>query len=138
MSEAIEGHGTLVEIGQGTTPESYDPVSEVVSFTGPGGSAAVIDVTHLQSSAKEKMMGLFDEGQVSLELNLVPSNTGQTRLRADRVAKTKRNFRVTLTDTPATVLTFAAYVINFSIGTGVDDKATASVTLEVTGDVTWA
>jgi hypothetical protein len=32
-------------------------VEQVVSFNGPSGSAGVIDVTHLGSTAKEKLIG---------------------------------------------------------------------------------
>jgi len=112
-------------------------VGEIVSFTGPGGSASVIDITHLGSTRREKMMGIPDEGQFSFDVNLVPDNVGQAALRADRASRTMRTCILELTDTIETTLTFDAYCLNFSIQGAVDDKIQASVTLEITGEVVW-
>jgi hypothetical protein len=112
-------------------------VGEIVSFTGPGGSASVIDITHLGSTRREKMMGIPDEGQFSFDVNLVPDNVGQAALRADRASRTMKECILKLTDTIETTLTFDAYCLNFSIQGAVDDKIQASVTLEITGEVVW-
>lgn len=138
MSSAIETQGTELKRGDGATPEVFTTVGEVVSFTGPGGSASVIDVTHLLSTAREKRMGLPDEGQFTFEVNLIPSDTAQIGLRTDRAARTLRNFQLVLTDVATTTLSFAAYVTGFSLSGGVDNVTKASVTLEISGAVTWA
>lgn len=136
---SLETQGVTIARGDGGTPtEIFSAIGEVISFQGPGGSASVIDVTNLSSLAKEKRMGLGDEGQFTFELNLDTADAEQTGLRADRTARVLRNFELTLTDSPATVLSFSAYVLSFSIQGGVDDKVGASVTLEISGVVTWA
>jgi len=135
---SIETQGTTLERGDGGGPEIFNGVGEVVSFQGPGGSASVIDVTNLSSAAKEKRMGLMDEGQFSLELNLDTADTEQTGLRADRAARTLRNFTLSLNDPASTVLSFSAYVLAFAIQGGVDAVVSASVTLEISGAVTWS
>jgi len=134
----IESQGCTLARGNGAGPEVFTAIGEVISFQGPGGSASVIDVTNLSSTAKEKRMGLMDEGQITFELNLDTDDTMQTGLRSDRTARTLRNFRLTLTDTPATVLSFSAYVLAFSIQGAVDDVVKASCTLEISGAVVWA
>lgn len=136
MSGALETQGTLIQRGNGADPEVFTTIGEINSFQGPGGSASVIDVTSLDSAAKEKRMGLMDEGQFTFEMNLVPGDTAQDGLRSDRTSRTLRNFKLTLVD--STVITFAAYVTGFSISGGVDDKIGGSVTLEISGSVTWA
>lgn len=113
-------------------------IGEIVSFNGPGGSASVIDVTHLGSTRREKRMGIADEGQLSFEVNLVPGNAGQVALRADRASRTQRECVLTLTDDSSTTLTFDAYCTQFSIQGSVDNKVSASVTLEITGEVVWS
>lgn len=113
-------------------------VGEVVSFSGPGGQANVIDVTSLESTRREKMMGIPDEGQFTCEVNLVPDDTGQIAMRTDRASRTLRTAILTLTDTPSTTLTFSAYCTQFSIAGAVDDKVQASITIEITGEVVWA
>lgn len=135
---SLETQGVVIARGDGGGPEVFNAIGEVVSFQGPGGSASVIDVTHLGSAAKEKRMGLMDEGQFTFEMNLDTADTQHDGLRADRAARTLRNFQVTLTDSPATVISFSAYVLSFSIQGAVDDKIAASVTLEISGAVTWA
>lgn len=134
-SNAIISQGTTLRRGNGATPEIFQTVGEITKFDGPGGSATVIDVTTLQSSAKEKRMGLADEGQFTFTMNLDPTDTQQNGLRADRAARTIRNFQLQLTDGALTTLTFAAFVLEFKITGGVDQAVTASVTLEISGPV---
>ena len=114
-------------------------IGEIVSFNGPGGSASIIDVSHLGSTRREKRMGLPDEGQFSFDVNLVPGNAGQVALRADRASRTQRECILELTDHAATptTITFNAYCTSFSIQGSVDDKIQASVTLEITGEAVW-
>lgn len=137
-TNALKSQGIFVRFGDGGSPEVFTAIGEVVSIEGPGGEATIIDATHLQSTAKEKLIGLPDEGRVTLNVNLVPGDVGQIQLRNDRLNATKRNYKITLTDSPATNLTFAAYCMGFSISSGVDDKVSASIQLEVTGAVTWS
>lgn len=122
--------------GGTATPVSFSTVGEVVDFDGPGGSASVIDVTHLGSTAKEKRMGLMDEGQFSFNLNYVPDDAGQQALRAARAARSLKTFQLTYTD--GTVDTFDGYVLSFSRSGGVDAKVSGSVTVEISGPVTTA
>ena len=135
---SIETQGTVLSRGDGGGPEVFAAIGEVISFQGPGGAASVIDTTNLSSAAKEKRMGLMDEGQFTFELNLDTADTMQTGLRADRTARTLRNFELALNDTATTVLSFSAYVLSFAIQGGVDAVVSASVTLEISGAVTWA
>jgi len=137
-TNALETQGVVFKRGDGGGPEVFTAVGEVNSFDGPGGAATIIDATHLASTAREKIMGLPDEGQFSMELNLDPSDTQQIGLKDDRAARTKRNFELLLTDSPATKLSFAGFVMEFRISGGVDDKINASVTIEITGAVTWS
>jgi len=65
-STAITAQGiTIARFGTTT----FETIPNVVSFQGPGGQASVIDVTNLASTAKEKRVGLRDEGQLSLSLH---------------------------------------------------------------------
>jgi hypothetical protein len=131
MSGAIETQGVVFEW-------DGSEVGEVVSFSGPGGQANVIDVTHLGSVRREKRMGIPDEGQLTLEMNLVPSDAGQAKLTAARADRTLDTGRLFLTDDSGTILTFDAYCTQFSIQGAVDDKIQASATLELTGEVNWS
>ena len=140
MSDSIETQGVEFRRGDGATPtEAFTLIAEIVSFNGPDGQASEIDVTHLNSVAKEFRLGLKDSGQISFECNLVPDDTEQVGLRSDMDSRTLRNFEIELTDgtTTGTTLSFAAFVKQFSIAGAVDEVMKASVTLRISGDVTW-
>ena len=134
---AIDSSAMTAYDSAGTfTPATYTEVGEIIDFDGPGGSGSVIDATHLGSSAREKIMGIPDEGQFTFGLNRVFSDAGQQVLAAARMARTEKDFRVTYMD--GTVQTFAGYVLQFSSSGGVDDKINGSVTIEITGEVSTA
>ena len=95
-STAITAQGiTIARFGTTT----FETIPNVVSFQGPGGQASVIDVTNLASTAKEKRVGLRDEGQLSLSLHFNPDDTVHQGLRTDRANRTRRQFKITFTDT---------------------------------------
>ena len=137
MAKAIESQGVTLAVSSGS-PTTFANIGNITAIKGPGGAAAVIDITNLDSSAKEKMMGLPDEGQITVDINYDPDNVQHTLLRTARRARTRLEFRLTLTDTTNTVLTFFGYCIGFSIDAGVDAAVKAAITIEVDGPVTEA
>jgi predicted secreted protein len=135
MSEnAIKAQGTLLQLGSGS-PLAYNSIAEINSFSGPGGSVSVIDVTDLSSSAKEKIAGMNDNGQLSFECNLIPSNTQHAALREAKENGTTISVKIIFTDTGATEWTFNAIVVGFSVSGAIDGVVKASVTLEVSGEI---
>ena len=141
---AFESQGTEFFWSTVTTIASTSTgcmVGEITDFSGPGGQAAVIDVTNLNSTAKEKLVGLRDEGQLSLSLNLSFSDTAQTAIRTDRANRTKRKcvikFNDSTVDLTRTKAVFDAYCLGFSISGAVDNKVSAAAVIEITGAVTY-
>ena len=135
--KAIESQGVTISYSVGS-PSTFAAVANVTSFSGPGGSASVIDVTNLSSLAKEKLMGLPDEGQFTLDINLDPDDASHVALRNARASRTRTEFKLTLTDaTPATA-TFYGYVLGFAVSGAVDQQVKASLTIEIDGTVAWA
>jgi predicted secreted protein len=113
------------------------PIGEITNFDGPGGTNSEIDVTSMDSTSREFRNGLRDSGEVTLEMNFVPGNVGQVDLRTQQAeTNTPGSYVMILSD--ATEISFSAFVREFSISGAVDDKVSASVTLRVTGDVTWS
>ena len=122
-STAITAQGIAIA-RYGTT--AFETIPNVVSFQGPGGQAAVIDVTNLASVSKEKRVGLRDEGQLTLTVHY------------NRANRTRRQFKITFTDSNPAVWTFYGYVTHFSVQGGVDAVVQASVTIEIDGEITEA
>ena len=135
-SSALESQGMVLQVGNAASPEVFTTIPELTNIAGPGGTAAVIDVTDLSSTAKEKRMGLTDEGQVTATMNYIPANTVHAGLRTDRINRTLRTFRIVFTDSPATIWTFTGYVLGLPIDNAVDGVTTANLTIEVSGSVT--
>ena len=133
---AFNAQGTTIA-RESETPDTFTTIGEIRSFSGPGGQSAVIDATTLQSTGKEKVLGLQDEGQLQLEMNFVPGDVAQQNLLADRAAGLKKKFKITFSNTEGTTATFDAFVMGFAVAGGVDALTTATVTLEITGAVTW-
>lgn len=132
-STAITAQGiTIARMGS----SAFEAIPNVVSFQGPGGQASVIDVTNLASTAKEKRVGLRDEGSLSLTLHFDPDNAVHQGLRNDRANRTRQAFRITFTDEDPTQWTLNGYVTQFSVQGGVDAVLEASVTIEIDGDIT--
>lgn len=134
----VQSSGASITI----TGHTLEPIAQVVGFNGPTGSAAVIDITNLRSTAKEKLIGLRDEGQVSLDLIYDTDTTSlQRALIDDRASRTKRIYDIKLTDQSTTgqpsYAYFNAYVTNFALTGAVDDAIKGSVTLEITSAVQW-
>lgn len=142
MSDASASEGAIVYIGTGDArtvadaDDSFVEIGEVVSFSDlDGGDSAEIDVTHLQSVAKEYLLGLPDNGTFSMELNFIAGDAGQTAFRAARVARGLRNFRVVLPDDDGTTYVFKGRPKTSPVAGGVDQKLSTTMTVRISGGV---
>jgi len=125
---AIESQGVVIKWNNVA-------IAQVISIGGPTGSAPVIDISHLGSTGAEKLMGLLDEGQVTLEVNWIPDDAAQVALRADRLSRTQRVAKIYLTDTSGTILTCDAYCTGMVVNAAVNQQLKGTITLEVDGNV---
>ena len=74
-------------------PQTFSKVGNVQDFTPDGGTATVIDVTNMDSAAKEKRQGLQDNGNYSLTFDADDTDVGQLRLLAARAAQSVAVFK---------------------------------------------
>lgn len=140
---AIEVQGTKIYMSTSTAlaTSASNAIGGVISFSGPGGEAAEIDITDFDSSAKSFIIGLRDEGSITLELLRDTSNVAQTDMIAARATRAKRKFCVDFSTNvmSATVigsrLTFDGYVKGWSYSGSIDDALKVSAAIRVTGDI---
>lgn len=137
MATSIETQGTKLAYSDGGSPSSFSDIGNITDFSGPGGQASVIDVSNLDSTFREKRMGLPDEGQFTFNVNLDPDNASHVALKDARRGRDRLEFRVTLTDSTPTTLTFYGYVLGFVISGGVDAVTKAAITIEIDGEAWW-
>ncbi len=139
---------TLVAMSSGTTVSIeghlFTAIGEITGFSGPSGNAVVIDVTNLNSTAKEKKIGIRDEGNLNINLNFNSSaDQYQIALKDDRANRDKRTFDIKLNDTSTvaasqpSALYFDGYVTGFSLSGGVDNVVKGVVTIELTSAIHW-
>lgn len=135
-SNALDSQGMVIQYGSGASPQVWTTITEVSEMSGPGGQAAEIDVTDLSSTGKEFRMGLQDEGQISLTINYIPTDTSHAAMRTARANQTLTIFRIQFTDSPITNWVFNAFVLGLEISNAVDDVTKGTITLRVSGSIT--
>lgn len=134
-SNAISAQGSKLSI-ESATPGTYTQIKELKSFSGFDGKASEIDVTTLDSTAKEFKKGLRDNGNFSFDLNRVYTDPGQILLDAGQGEEAAHNFKLELPN--GKIATFAALVMSFNLSGQVDGVLAASSSLRISGAVTWA
>lgn len=112
-------------------------VGYVTGFSGPDGQAAEIDITSFQSLGKEYLIGLHDEGNISVDFLAEASHVSHKNLIEAKQAGTLRCCKIRLADAATSQLDFFGYVKNFSIAGAVDDKYTGNCVIRISGSVTW-
>jgi hypothetical protein len=116
------------------TPGTYEVIAEVTNFQAPGLNASEIEVTSFDSTYVERIGGVKDGDQASLDYNYIFDDAGQQLLLAS--VGTTKNFRIELNDaaTP-TRIAFAAVVTAVPGPSGGVNEAqkVSGVTLRVTG-----
>lgn len=136
-TNAVKFQGSVLNATE-TASTNVTAIGEVIGLDGPGGQAAIIDATHSTSTAKEKLMGLPDEGSLTVNLNYLENDAGQELLKDRRAAQTADGYTIVPPSPVTTKWVFDALVLGFSRSGAVDGKWTARAVLELTGPLTEA
>lgn len=126
---------TAYASGGSAYKQTMTQIANVASITGFDGVADEIDVTHLDSTAKEFLIGLQDFGNLTLELLVVSGDAGQAKLRSLKGAESIGTFQWTLSNAEKSA--FRALVKSFPAGTPSNDAVRSSVQLRVTSEPSW-
>jgi hypothetical protein len=134
---AISAQGTLLKIGNGGSPETFATITGIGNLAGPTGQRELIDVTGLDSTGREYLVGIPDYGDITCTLFYAPLNTQHAALfTAFQLAgQTATNFTLTFTDSPATVYSFAALVQGFPHNFNTNAAVEVNLTLKLTGAI---
>lgn len=134
-ASAINAQGMKFAVSASGSPPSFSNIPEINTIGGPDGSAALIDVTDLDSTGKEYLLGLKDEGAFSLEINYIPQNAVHAQLRSAWSNRTTMQFRVTFPDSTTTVWEFSGLVTSFQQNAAVDQVIKATVGIKISGSI---
>lgn len=131
--------GTKFYRSAGGSPETFSQVTQLVAVGPVGQDRALIDITNLDSSAREYAKAIKDGKEITLKFQYDPANTGQSNLRTDKDAATSQRYRVSLPSSPAQTITFAAQCTGWEIdNVPIDGILGLTVMLKPTGDLTFA
>jgi hypothetical protein len=130
----IDTTGKTITAAGTATPVTYTNIANVKTFTGFDGTPSELDVTNLDSTAKEFRLGLVDNGQLSFEIDYDNTHASHIALSSKKVSGLLTGFKLTLPN--SNVITFNAFVKKFTLQGGVDQVARTSVDLRISGPVT--
>lgn len=123
---------TLEHSADGGT--TWTQVRGVTSYDDSGATRAEIDATDSDSTAKEYLLDIPDNGTQSFGINLDFADGGQDAVRTAEAAGDLDDYRVTFAD--ASTLQYSAYVTNFSKTGSNGSIMTGNLTLRISGAVT--
>lgn len=139
-TNAISGIGTKFnrsnEDSSSSGAETFTPVAEINSITGPGKTRETIDVTDLDSTGGyREFIGAFrDGGEVTLSMNFTLDTYDD--LNVDFESDSLRTYQIVLPDSGNTTFEFEGLVTSLGLAIPMDDKITSDVTLKVSGQIT--
>ena len=130
---AVAGVGTQF---RRWTSGAWATISQINSITGPGMTRDVIDVTSLDSTGgyREFITGFRNAGTVTLTMNFTRAE--YSIMKTDFESDTLQNYEIVLPDTDTTTLEFEGLVTELPLTIPPDDKITADVTIQISGQVT--
>lgn len=120
--------------------EVFTTVGEILDFDIPGLRTALAEITHMTSpdGVREYLPTLHDVPEITIPMNLVPSDAQQDGIRSDQTNRVKRNWQIVLTDSGLETVTFTAYVVGFQPRAAKEEALRVDVTLKPTGPATWS
>lgn len=137
-TSAYIGSQSLVQIGDGASPEVFTTMGEVTSFGALGQRNDLIEATHLLSTAKEYIYGLGDGVEIPVELNYLPTNAQQVAALTAQAAKTTKNFKYKLPSGGGSLtFSFSALVLAWNVGPTTPNAITKlNLTFKISGSIT--
>lgn len=129
----VDTTGKTIVAAGAATPVTFTAISNIKDFSGFDGAASEIDVTNLDSTAKEYRLGLADSGQFTFNIDYDSTSAGHIALQAKKVSGVLSNFKLVLPSSQ--VITFTGFVKKFSLAGGVDAVAKTAVDIRISGAV---
>lgn len=127
----------VIATAAAATTTVWQPLEEAVEIKPSGQKVDEIDVTHLQSLAKEFVLGLEDSGSVAVTMNFT-GGKGQQQMFVEKANKTLSLYQIILgaqLAQPAT-FSFCAYCVSAETPDAkVNGKLELACTLRISGPV---
>jgi len=134
---AFLGSGTLLKVGDGASPEVFTTVYEVTNIGDFGQENDLVEVTHMQSTAKEYIYGLADGVEFPVTVNYNPTNATHVTMLAAQSAKTTKNMKLTLPSGGGSLtFSFSALIKGWRLPLGPNTPGQMTFNLKLSGAIT--
>ena len=142
MSESFWAYGSVIQLGDGATSETFTAIAEVVDVVPPAESRESIRVTNHGSANRthEDIPGLRDGGQVTFKVNWLPTNATHnksTGLRKHWEANANSNWKIILPDSLGTI-SFTGHAVNWNPTLPLAAQGSLDLTIKVSGMPTYS
>lgn len=142
---ALPAINTLLQVGNGVSPEAFTTIANVSSISGPSLAATIVDVTSMSSGNpwREKVTTLLDGGDVSFDVFWIPTETSQKNLltlfqeRGQGTAGVPIDFKLVFPDTAHTFYLFSGFISKLNLTEAVADVVKAACTITISGEPTF-
>lgn len=134
-STALKSQGATIARRSVDSPVTFTTVANITTISLSGPEAGEIDVTDLSSTAKEFLQGLEDPGTCTINGFYNSQNTQHQAMRDAIGGSTTSRYRITLSN--GAQIEFDALVQNMPLDIAVDGAVEMSMTLKISGDITW-
>ena len=139
MTLAVLGSGATLQLGSGASPQVYTTIAEVLRCGPIGSTNPEVDVTNLDSTAKEYIAGLADGNTVDFDVNFIAGNTEQTSLRTSQASGSTVNLRMVWQTSPKTNAQFDLVLLGFEMSeTTPESQIMASISGRISGSIIWS
>lgn len=137
-ASAFLGSQTILSLGNGASPEVFTTIGYINSIDPISVQKDLVEVTHLQSTAKEFIGGLGDGQTFNVTCNFDISNTQQILMLgyANTVSGIKNFKYITPAEGYARTFSFSGVVMGSSIGPTTPNTATTiTYSIKISGPV---
>lgn len=138
---AVSGYGTLLQRGDGATPENFATVAEVGSISGPNWAVEMFDTTSHSDAAsgnfRTRKPSLIDPGDLSFDIWYIPGDAGHEALRTDMFNRTIRNWRL-IDPNASQTANLVGFISEMGHEWPTDEKITRSISITLIGEPTFS
>lgn len=135
---SITTQQTVLAKGDTASPIAYTAIGQVTSISGPNSTRGEIDVTTMDSTAKEYNLALLDHGTLEASLVFDERLAEHAALRTDFNANTVRPWRITDNGSPQKLYTFNGRIQSLPLDFSTDEVVRVNMTIRITGAVSVA
>ncbi len=140
MANELGTIGNQLQVGDGASPEVFTIIggTQGVPSVG-GGSGEQIDITSMEDLQRVYLKGYKTPPNLTVTVNIRKGDTEQAQLEADDASASKvvRNYRVTEPNGTDVIMSFAAYVNNFTVSSPAGDAVRGEVEFILEGRPTF-